>query len=130
MQITAQPGSLQSVWTQQTPFFASPEIPQTVVPETYGINVNASTVFTANQPAHWSATSGTIVPSADSLTATYTAPGTPGSATITATNENDPADIATALIQFVSAPSPTSNTVQVYGPDSGVYGDGPFILQG
>lgn len=130
MQITFTPGTLQSIATQRTPFFASPEIPQTVVPDTYGVNVNGTANFTANQPAVWTTDIGSIVAAPDGLSATFTAPATPGTATITATNENDPSDTATAQVAVIAAPTPTARSVQVVGPDSGVYGDGPFVLQG
>jgi hypothetical protein len=122
MQLTLQPGPVQSIGILTTAFFAGAEQAQTISPSSLVIVVTGTQVFTTNLPAIWTATSGSIVAAADGLSATYTAPGSPGSATVTATNENDPGDVANSLVTFSGFGPLTSG--------DGVIGSWPGVMAG
>ena len=113
MQLGYAPGSLPSVGIYTTPFFAA-FVQQTINPPALVIQVNGSQVFTTNLPAVWTVVNGTIVAAPDGLSATYTAPGSTGSDTVTATNEIDPSNFASAPVTIIAAPTVVENTLVGY----------------
>lgn len=97
-------------------------VSETINPASLTIAVNGSATFTANLPANWTATHGSLVVAGNHLSAVYTAPGSPTLDTVTATNMNDPGNLASAPVN-VTTSGPTS-AGEIVGQDGTVAGRG------
>lgn len=63
------------------------------------VAVNSTTTFTSSVPANWTLTGvGSLVVAPDGLSAVYTAPSSPGSATITIADQTNPGNTLSAPI--------------------------------
>jgi hypothetical protein len=76
----------------------------TITPTSASIFTSAQQQFTANVAVNWSASGGTVTASG-----LYTAPGSAGNFTVTATSQTDVSNFATAAVT-VTAPPPPGNT--------------------
>lgn len=92
---------------------------QTISPASSIVAINDTAVFTSNLPAIWTADIGSIVAAADSLSATFTAPASPTTGTVTATNMSDPGNIATAPVRVTKSGPVGSGAPDVYGMTPG-----------
>lgn len=93
----------------------NPPTSQTIDPFAPNVAINSTQVFTTNLPATWTSSIGSIVAAADGLSATLTAPGSPISGTVTATNINDPGNSASSPV-VVTTLGPTGIAGDIVPP--------------
>ena len=75
------------------------------------VDPSATVVFTASVASSWSVSSGSLVVAGDNLSATWTAPGTPGTATLTVTDLSNPGNKITDPITISSTGPPSQGDI-------------------
>jgi hypothetical protein len=78
----------------------------TINPVVATVQVNGTVHFTCSVPANWSTTCGSLVVASDHLSAVYTAPGSPGSCTVTAVDRTSSGNRTSAHVRVVATPPP------------------------